>query len=293
VTERIRLQAFAKVNYALEVLGARPDGYHELLTVFQSISLYDEVEIERADRGFELVVEPKGAETGPPEKNTVYKAHRLLTELTGGRIPVRVLLRKGIPTGAGLGGGSSDAAATLVGLNELFGLELSDAELNEAGLGAGADVPFCIGGGTAVGRGVGEVLSPLPPPPPHHLVVAKPAAGAGTARIYRAYDERLGEKKSSVAPVVKALREGSLGTLAKGLGNDLTPVTSDIVPEVRKLEEELLRAGALGAAMSGTGTAVYAIFGSAAEARATERRLRAPFVEVCEPVAHGVVILER
>jgi 4-diphosphocytidyl-2-C-methyl-D-erythritol kinase len=293
VTERIQLRAFAKVNYALEVLGARPDGYHELSTVFQSISLYDEVEIERADRGFELVVEPEDAETGPPEKNTVYKAHRLLTELTRGRLPVRVLLRKGIPTGAGLGGGSSDAAATLVGLNELFGLELSDAELKEAGLGAGADVPFCIGGGTAVGRGVGEVLSPLPPPPPHHLVVAKPAAGAGTARIYCAYDERLGEKKSSVAPVVKALRERSLGTLAKGLGNDLTPVTSDLVPEVRKLEEDLLRAGALGAAMSGTGTAVYAIFDSAPKARTTTRSLRAPFVEVCEPVANGVVVLER
>ena len=182
MTERIRLQAFAKVNYALEVLGVRPDGYHELSTVFQSISLYDEVEIERAETGFELVVEPEGAETGPLEKNTVYKAHRLLTELTRGKLPVRVMLRKGIPTGAGLGGGSSDAAATLVGLNELFGLELSDAELKEAGLGAGADVPFCIGGGTAVGRGVGEGFSPVPPPPPHHLVVAKPAAGEQTLR---------------------------------------------------------------------------------------------------------------
>ena len=290
---RVLLRAFAKVNYALEVLGVRPDGYHEISTVFQSISLYDEVEIEHAKRGFELMVEPEDAETGPPEKNTVYKAHKLLAESAGGELPVRVRLRKRIPTGAGLGGGSSDAAATLVGLNEIFGLGLSETELKEVGLKIGADVPFCIGGGTALGRGVGEVLSTLPAPPPHYLVVAKPAAGAGTARIYRVYDERPGESKPSVAPVVEALRAGDLGALAKGLGNDLARVTKGLVPEVQRLEEELLRVGALGAVMSGTGTAVYGVFASVAEARDAERSLRAPFVAVCEPVARGVVMFER
>ena len=290
---RVLLRAFAKVNYALEVLGVRPDGYHEISTVFQSISLSDEVEIERAKRGFELVVEPEGAETGPPEGNTIYRAHKLLAEIAGDELPVRVRLRKRIPTGAGLGGGSSDAAATLVGLNEIFGLGLSDTELKEVGLKIGADVPFCIGGGTALGRGVGEVLSTLPAPPPHYLVVAKPAAGAGTARIYRAYDERPGESKPSVTPVVEALRAGDLGALAKGLGNDLARVTKGLVPGVQRLEEELLRAGALGVAMSGTGTAVYGLFGSVVEAREAERSLRAPFVAVCEPVARGVVMFER
>ena len=290
---RERIRTFAKVNYALEVLGVRPDGYHELSTVFQSISLYDEVEIERVGRGFELVVEPEGTETGPPEGNTIYRAHKLLAEIAGDELPVRVRLRKRIPTGAGLGGGSSDAAATLVGLNEIFGLGLSETELKEVGLKIGADVPFCIGGGTALGRGVGEVLSTLPAPPPHYLVVAKPAAGAGTARIYRAYDERPGESKPSVVPVVEALRAGDLGALAKGLGNDLARVTKSLVPGVQRLEEELLRAGALGVAMSGTGTAVYGLFGSVVEARDAERGLRAPFVLVCEPVARAVVMFER
>ena len=290
---RERIRTFAKVNYALEVLGVRPDGYHEISTVFQSISLYEEVEIERAKRGFELVVEPEGAKTGLPEGNTIYRAHKLLAEIAGDELPVRVRPRKRIPTGAGLGGGSSDAAATLVGLNEIFGLGLSDTELKEVGLKIGADVPFCIGGGTALGRGVGEVLSTLPVPPPHYLVVAKPAAGAGTARIYRAYDERPGESKPSVAPVVETLRAGDLGALAKGLGNDLARVTKCLVPGVQRLEEELLRAGALGVAMSGTGTAVYGLFGSVVEARDAERSLRAPFVLVCEPVARGVVTFER
>ena len=290
---RVLLRAFAKVNYALEVLGVRPDGYHEISTVFQSISLYDEVEIKHAESGFELVVEPEDAEIGPSEKNTIYKAHKLLAETTGNELPVRVRLRKRIPAGAGLGGGSSDAAATLVGLNGIFALGLSEIELKEVGLKVGADVPFCIEGGTALGRGVGEVLSPLPLPPPHHLVVAKPAVGAGTARIYRAYDECPGESKPSVAPVVEALREGSLGALVKGFGNDLARVTKDLVPEVQRLEEELLRAGALGVAMSGTGTVVYGVFGSAEEARDAERSLPAPFVAVCEPVARGVAMLER
>ncbi len=289
--ERVRLRAFAKVNYALEVRRVRPDGYHEISTVMQSISLADVVEIERAESGFELAVEPEGAEIGPPEENTVYKAWSRLGERIGDALPVRVLLNKKIPAGAGLGGGSADAAAMLVGLNELFGLGLDEAELRDVGLRVGADVPFCLGGGTALGEGVGEVLSPLPAPPPHHLVVAKPAAGAETARIYGAYDERPVGGNSSVAPVVEALRAGDPGGLARSLGNDLAPVTEDLVPEVRALEEALLRAGASGAAMSGTGTAVFGVFASETEARAAADGLRATFVAVCEPAPRGVEVM--
>lgn len=289
--ERVRLSAFAKVNYALEVRGLRPDGYHEISTVMQSISLADEVEIERAESGFDLVVEPEGAEIGPPEENTVYKAWARLGERIGDTLPVRVRLSKKIPAGAGLGGGSADAAATLVGLNELFKLSSNQAELQSVGLRIGADVPFCLAGDTALGEGIGEVLSPLPAPPPHRLVVAKPAAGAETAQIYGAYDKWPVDGNFSVAPVVEALRAGDLDALARSLGNDLTPVTEDLVPEVRALEKALLRAGALGAAMSGTGTAVFGIFASEAEARATADRLRAAFVAVCEPVQRGVEVL--
>ncbi len=288
--ERVRLRAFSKVNYALEVRGLRPDGYHEISTVMQSISLADEVEIERAERGFELAVEQESVEIGPPEENTVYKAWTRLGELVGDALPVRVRLGKKIPARAGLGGGSADAAATLVGLNELFGLGLGEAELRDVGLRVGADVPFSLAGGTALGEGIGEVLSSLPAPPPHYLVVAKPAAGAETVRIYGAYDERPVGGNSSVAPVVEALRAGDPSALPASLGNDLAPVTEGLVPEVRALEEALLRAGALGAAMSGTGTAVFGVFASEAEARAAADGLRAPFVAVCEPVPRGVEV---
>ena len=287
----ISLRAFAKVNYALEVRGVRPDGYHEISTVMQSISLHDEVDLERSDEGFGLVVEPEGASVGPDDENTVFRAWSLLCEATGEELAVRVRLRKAIPAGAGLGGGSADAAAALVGLNEMFGLGLRDAELREIGSRIGADVPFCISGGTALGEGIGEVLTPLPPPPDHRLVVAKPDAGAETARIYKAYDERPGEERLSVAPILEALRAGDLGALARSVGNDLAPVTQALVPEVGKLRESLARAGALGGLMSGSGTAVYGIFGSEDAAREAQRKVEAPFTMLCRPVASGLEVL--
>jgi 4-diphosphocytidyl-2-C-methyl-D-erythritol kinase len=289
--KKVRLKAFAKVNYALEVRRVRTDGYHEISTLMQSISLADEVEIKCIEEGFEFIVEPEDAHIGPPEENTVYRAWKLLREVAGLRLPVRLHLRKEVPSGAGLGGGSADAAAVLVGLNQLFGLGLSDADLRGVGLRVGADVPFCVSGGTAVGEGIGEVLSPLPPPPPHHLVVAKPVGGVRTAEIYRAYDEQSRAGSTFVAQSTKALRMGDLAALAKGLGNDLAPVTKGLVPEVRALEEVLLLAGAIGVAMTGTGTAVFGIFGSEEEAHAAERMLRAPFAAACGPVSYGVMML--
>ena len=288
----IALRAHAKVNYALEVRGTRPDGYHEISTVFQSISLSDELEVEKAKRGFELLVEPESVEVGPAENNTVCMAWKLLGTLAGRELPVRARLHKRIPAGAGLGGGSADGAAALIGFNELFGLGLDDAQLRELGLRIGADVPFCLAGGTALGEGVGEVLIPLLAPPPHALVVAKPQAGADTGSIYRAYDERPGRNRPSVAPVSEALRAGDLGALARSVGNDLAPVTRELVPEVGGLEDELLRAGAMGGAMSGTGSAVYGVFGSESAARAAARRLPAHrTVAVCGPVGRGVELL--
>ncbi len=288
---KVLLRAFAKVNYALEVHRKREDGYHEISTVMQSVSLADEVEIERAKEGFELKVEPEYAEVGSPQENTVYKAWKLLGELVGLRLPARVRLRKRIPAGAGLGGGSADAAATLLGLNKLFGLGLGVAELREVALQIGADVPFCLSGGTALGEGIGEVLSPLPTPPPHRLVVVKPAAGMQTARIYRAYDEWPKGGNAFVARVTEALRADDLYAFARSLGNDLAPVTKDLVPELRTLEAKLLRAGSLGVTMSGSGTAIFGVFDSGAEAWAVAEWLRAPFVGVCKPVTYGVEML--
>jgi 4-diphosphocytidyl-2-C-methyl-D-erythritol kinase len=286
----VRLRAFAKVNYALDVLGLRADGYHEVRTVIQSISLSDEVGIERITRGFELLCEPEWADLGPPERNTAYLAWKSLRRLTGDALPARVKLRKEIPAGAGLGGGSADAAAVLAGLNELFGLGLRVDELRGIGAEIGADVPFCISGGTALGEGVGEILTPLTAPPPHRLVVAKPARSADTGKIYRAYDAAGTKSAPSVEPVVSALRSNSTSALAAAIGNDLAPVTRELVPEVGALEQELLASGALGASMSGSGTAVYGFFDEEDAVARVRDTIDAPFAGVYEPLACGVRI---
>ena len=288
---KVRLRAFAKVNFALDVIGLRVDGYHDIATVMQSISLSDEVEIERIAEGFEFTFEPEGAEIGPPERNTAYVAWKSLQRLAGGALPASVRLRKWIPVGAGLGGGSADAAAVLVGLNELFDLGLRTDELREVGARVGADVPFCISGGTALGEGVGEMLTPLPGPPAQHLVLAKPHRSADTGEIYRAHDAAGTESAHYVEPVVSALQSRSLRDLAAAVGNDLASVTSDLVPEVRALERELLASGALGASMSGSGTAVYGIFDASEAARIASDALKTPFAGVYEPVSRGVEIV--
>jgi len=289
--DRVRLRAFAKVNYALEVRGVRDDGYHEISTAMQSISLADEVEIERSKEAFALRIEPEMAEVGPPERNTVYVAWKLLCELSGTELPVEMTLRKRIPPGAGLGGGSADAAAALYALNELFGLGLDAGDLRGVGAKIGADVPFALMGGTALAEGVGDVLTPLPAPPAHRLLVAKPEPGADTGETYKTYDERPREGISSVEPVVAALSSGDLSALAGAVGNDLEPITASFVPEVEAYERELLQRGALGAAMSGTGTAVYGIFATEEDAETAKRGFEAAFVVICEPVIRGIEVL--
>jgi 4-diphosphocytidyl-2-C-methyl-D-erythritol kinase len=290
VKREVWLRAFAKVNYALDVLGLRGDGYHEISTVMQSISLADEVQLRRAAGGFDLSLEPEEVKIGSQERNTTYLAWKALQGLAGEELPVKVTLRKEIPAGAGLGGGSANAAAVLVGLNELFSLGLRVDELRGIGVGIGADVPFCISGGTALGQGVGEILTPLPSPPAHRLVVAKPLRSADTAGMYRAYDETETESMRSVEPVVSALRSGSLPVLAAAVGNDLAPVTRGFIPEVATLERTLLASGALGASMSGSGTAVYGIFDDEGAGGANDT-VDAPFIGVYEPVSCGVMII--
>lgn len=288
----VLLRACAKVNYALEVRGLRWDGYHEISSVLQSVSLADELEIERSRGGFELSFEPEGVEIGPVEENTVYKAWALLWETSGHELPTRIRLHKKIPAGAGLGGGSADAAAVLVGMNELFDLGLDAEQLRKIGARIGADIPFCLSGGTALAQGVGEILTPLPAPPAHRLLIAKPERGADTGGIYRAYDERDSGGIASADQVVAALRSGNLTELAGALGNDLEPVTTGLVPEVAAHKREMLRAGALGAAMTGTGTAIYGIFDAeSGDSPAAVASLRAPFLGVFEPAGAGVSML--
>ncbi|HZY65297.1 MAG TPA: hypothetical protein VFE21_05410, partial [Rubrobacteraceae bacterium] len=187
------------------------------------------------------------------------------------------------------GGAAADAAAVLVGLNELFGVGLSEGDLRGIGVRIGADVPFCISGGTALGEGIGERLTPLPAPPDHRLLLLKPKSSAETAEVYRAYDERPGHP-GPVEPTLKALWVGDLESLAASLNNDLASTTRNFVSVVAEYEKNLLEKGALGACMSGTGTAVYGMFENEDDIP-RKAGTEAPFSGVFEPVPRGVLIL--
>lgn len=285
---RIRATAPAKINLTLVVTGRRDDGYHTVHTVMQAIDLRETVELcSRGEAGITLSVE--GADLPADERNTAYLAARVFYEKTG--LPpsgVHILLRKKVPMGAGLAGGSADAAAVLAALNVLAGAHLPTERLCELGSFVGADVPFCVLGGTAVGTGTGAVLSPLPAMPDCTIVVAKPPDGVSTPEAYRLIDEKglCGGGREN-GGMEKAVREHDLGGIAGHLRNDFDAVTR--LPGVEEAKAAFRSYGALGCQMTGSGSAVFGIFddGNRAEncIRALKRRF--PAVFLCHPDPRG------
>ncbi len=257
---RLVAEAFAKVNLSLVVLGRRPDGYHELDTVFQAVGLADRLTFEESD-GLTLEVDdpsiPAGAE------NLVVRAARALAEAAGVRPRVAIGLEKRIPSGGGLGGGSSDAAVTLLGLSVLWGLDLPVERLAAVGAALGSDVPFFLHGGTARGLGRGERIEPLPDLPPRGVVLVMPPFPVATPDVFR----RLGaaEWDGSVA--------AGRGAAAVPDRNDLEPAAEALFPALRAVRGSLAAAGAAQARLSGSGSTVFGLFPDLAAASEAARRL--------------------
>jgi 4-diphosphocytidyl-2-C-methyl-D-erythritol kinase len=249
----------AKLNLVLEVLGARPDGFHELALVFQAIGLFDELSFFREKEGVELFVSesPEPLEAG--ESNLVVRAARLfLKEALKGREGVRITLKKKIPLAAGLGGGSSDAAATLWALDRLFETALDFPRLSSLAASLGSDVAFFLKGGTALGTGRGENLTALTPAPELALVLAKPEKGLSTKAVYQSGKARLTDGARARA-FEAVLKEGHARRIAGELFNGLEPATFFLMPETREFKNRLLEAGALGALVSGSGPTVFGL----------------------------------
>jgi len=252
------LAAPAKVNLFLRVFDQRPDGYHALETLFQAIDLADEVRLERRGAGVELCV--VGADLGPAEENLAHRAASKL--LAAARIGdgVRIELTKRIPAGAGLGGGSSDAAAVLKGVAALFEIPTGGGLLRGVAAGLGADVPFFLGRSPlAVGRDRGDVLEPFDPLPEASLVLVSPPVHVATGWAYRALDEARRVRGPSLGPALRG-RPSAWPELASRLHNDFEAVVAAAHPEVTRSLEALSSAGALGALMSGSGSTSFGIF---------------------------------
>lgn len=264
------LQTSAKVNLALEVLGKRQDGYHELITVLQVVDLSDRLVLEENDA---LTLKTNDPALPTDERNLVVRSGRLLQAAARVSRGVRITLDKRIPVAAGLGGGSSDAAATLWGLNRLWGLRWPTTRLAELAAQLGMDVPFFLAGGRALATGRGEILRPLPSAPSLSLVLVLPNFALSTREVYEQVPPDLVGDGSRVKALIAALATQSTARVAAALYNSLEAVVEPKYPAIARIKSALLGAGALGAVMSGSGPTVVGVARSLDHAKQIRARL--------------------
>ena len=254
------VEAFAKINWSLDITGVREDGYHLMDMLMQPVSLADDLTLTPAR---ELSLTASGF---PPVRadrsNLIWRAADALKQAAGYPGGAAIHVFKRIPVGAGLGGGSADAAGVLRGLNQLWQTGLSEAELEKIGLTLGADVPFCLRGGLTRTRGIGEEMESLPVNVNYWLVVVQPCRGLSTREIFTAYHSSFSEKHPNTTDVLKALAEGNTVLLSDSVYNVLEPVSSVRCPEIADAVRALSNAGAFSARMTGSGSAVFGVFRS-------------------------------
>ena len=269
----MRLQAFAKINLGLDVLGKREDGYHEVRMIMQTIRMYDQLDMQKSvEPGIHLTTNKKYIPVD--ENNLVWRAAKLMMDTCGIIEGVSIHLHKVIPVAAGMAGGSSDAAATLVGMNRLFHCGLSKEKLMELGVQIGADVPYCVLRGTALAEGIGEKLTVLPPMPDCWILIGKPGISVSTKYVYTTLDLNTDTVHPDIDGMKKALEDGNLYGITERMGNVLQDVTIPAYPEVERIKEQMKTLGAVNAMMSGSGPTVFGIFDNEEKAQEACQKLR-------------------
>jgi 4-diphosphocytidyl-2-C-methyl-D-erythritol kinase len=269
----MKLRALAKINLGLDVTGKREDGYHEVRMVMQTIQMYDQLEIkESKEPGIRLTTNLPFLPCN--DGNLVYKAAKLLMDEFDIRQGVDMNLTKFIPVAAGMAGGSSDAAAALVGINRMFQLGLTKRQLMERGVQIGADVPYCVLRGTALAEGIGEKLTVLPPMPDCWILIGKPGISVSTKYVYTTLDLNTDTVHPDIDGMKKALEDGNLYGITERMGNVLQDVTIPAYPEVERIKEQMKTLGAVNAMMSGSGPTVFGIFDNEEKAQETCQKLR-------------------
>lgn len=268
------IDAYAKINLGLDVLRRRPDGYHEVRMIMQTVDLYDTIRLERTkEPGITLEVDSQEIPTDA--HNLAYRAAKLLAEeqnLTEGMI---IRLTKRIPVAAGMAGGSTDAAAVLMGVNRLFDLGLTEVQLMERGVRLGADVPYCVMGGTALAEGIGEKLTRLSAAPRFPVLIAKPPISVSTKMVYENLILNDGTPHPDIDRILQAIEKGDGAAMAGAMGNVLETVTGPRYPVIGQIEKAMLQCGAVHAMMSGSGPTVFGLFDDETTARSAYETLRA------------------
>ena len=284
----LELPAYAKLNLTLDVVGRRPDGYHDLRMVMQSVSLCDELTVE-TQPGEGVRVQTNLSYLPGDRRNLAAVAAARFFEAAGGTRAVRIDIRKAIPVCAGMAGGSSDAAAVLRALNELTGAGLTGAELASIGEKIGSDVPYCVLGGTGLVEGRGERLTAVSPLPPCHIVVCKPPFPISTPELFGALCLRKIRRRPDTEGVLAALKAGDLTGVARRMYNVFEDVlTLRQERAVQEIKQTLIAQGALGACMSGTGPAVFGLFRTRDAAEKAAGALREDYTDifVTQPVQY-------
>lgn len=270
-TDTLTRKAYAKINLGLDVVRRLENGYHEVRMIMQTVGIYDVLTFTAAQSGIRITTDSGELPVG--EDNLIYRAARLLMETYNMSAGVDIHLEKHIPIAAGMAGGSSDAAATLLGLNELFSLGASDEQLRQLGVRIGADVPYCITGGTALAEGIGELLTPLPPTPQCVLLVAKPDIQVSTKYVYEHLDAGNSWQHPDIDGMRRSIENGDLSGVIARLGNVLETVTIEAYPVIDRIKREMVSGGAMGSLMSGSGPTVFGIYDSREQARAVRDSL--------------------
>ena len=282
--KKVVTKAFAKINLSLDVLGRLENGYHEVQMVMQTVSVFDLVTVSKIKHGIELSTNlPYLPIDG---NNIAYKAAEEFFNYTGIKEGVSIDISKRIPVGAGLAGGSSNASAVLKAMNKLFGTGLSLKELCEIGVKIGADVPYCILGGTRLAEGIGEKLSSLPRLPKCCIVLVKPSFSISTKSVYEKIDSCDNYRRPETKKLIEGLKEGNLEMITGSMGNVLEEVSITEHPILQKVKEELMELGAINAQMSGSGPTVFGIFRNYDQARSAKKELWGKYktVYICTPV---------
>ena len=277
-------KAFAKINLSLDVLGKLENGYHEVQMVMQTVSVFDLVTVETTESGISLTTNLPFLPTD--NGNIAYKAAEEFFNYTGIRGGVKIDISKRIPVGAGLAGGSSNASAVLKTMNKLFNAGLSLKELCSIGVKLGADVPYCILGGTRLAEGIGEKLSSLPKIPKCSVVLVKPAFSISTKAVYEKIDSCTDFRRPETKNLIDGLHEGNLEKIVSSMGNVLEEVSITEHPILQTAKNELIELGAIGAQMSGSGPTVFGIFKDYDLACEAKKQLWKKYktVYICNPV---------
>ena len=272
--DEIKLKALAKINLGLDVVRRREDGYHEVRMVMQTIHLYDQLLIQKSETPG-IQIHSNLSFLPVNENNLVYKAGKLLMDEFDIHTGVSVELNKHIPVAAGMAGGSTDAAAMLYGMNQLFGLKLKRKDLMERGVQIGADVPYCIMRGTALAEGIGEKLSSLPPMVKCPELIAKPAVSVSTKFVYQNLKLNEQTPHPDIDALITDIRNSDLDNICADMGNVLETVTIPNYPVIAQIKEQMLKSGAKASMMSGSGPTVFGLFGDEETAQRARAEMKA------------------